>query len=43
MTYHVEVFNPGDMPARDVMSSEETPDGFSYLAAIRLPKWPENG
>jgi uncharacterized repeat protein (TIGR01451 family) len=33
VTYHVEVFNPGDMPARDVMLSEETPDGFTYLTS----------
>ena len=33
VTYHIEVFNPGDMPARDVMLSEEAPDGFAYVSS----------
>ena len=33
VTYHIEAFNPGDMPARDVMLSEDTPDGFSYVSS----------
>ena len=43
MTYHIEAFNPGDMPARDVMLSEDTPDGFHHVSTIRPPKWSENG
>ena len=33
ITYRIEVSNPGDLPARDVVASEEVPDGLSFLQA----------
>ena len=37
ITYRVEVSNPGDLPARDVVAAEELPDGLSFLQANPAP------
>ncbi|MGA2254879.1 MAG: hypothetical protein ABSG53_09470, partial [Thermoguttaceae bacterium] len=37
ITYRVEVSNPGDLPAREVVASEEVPDGLSFLQANPVP------
>ena len=37
VTYRMEVSNPGDLPARDVVASEEVPDGLSFLQANPAP------
>ena len=37
ITYRIEVSNPGDLPARDVVASEEVPDGLSFLQANPAP------
>ena len=37
VTYHVEVSNPGDLPARDVVATEEVPEGLSFLQANPPP------
>ena len=33
ITYRIEVSNPGDLPARDVVASDEVPAGLSFLEA----------
>ncbi len=33
VTYHLEVSNPGDLPAADVVLSDEVPDSFTYLTS----------
>ena len=37
VTYRIEVSNPGDLPARDVVASEEVPDGLTFLQANPAP------
>jgi uncharacterized repeat protein (TIGR01451 family) len=37
LTYRIEVSNPGDLLARDVVASEEVPDGLSFLQANPAP------
>ncbi len=37
ITYRMEVSNPGDLPARDVVATEEVPDGLSFLQANPVP------
>lgn len=37
VTYRVEVSNPGDLPARDIVASEEVPEGLSFLQANPAP------
>ena len=37
ITYRIEVNNPGDLPARDVVATEEVPDGLSFLQANPAP------
>jgi len=33
MTYHIDVTNPGDLPADGVVVSDEIPDGTTYLSS----------
>jgi uncharacterized repeat protein (TIGR01451 family) len=33
LTYRIEVYNPGDQVARDVLVSEEIPDGLTYVGS----------
>ena len=33
LTYRIEVWNPGDLPAKDVVAVEGVPDGLTYLSS----------
>ena len=33
ISYRIEVSNPGDLPARDIVASEDVPDGLTFLQA----------
>ncbi len=33
ITYRIDVSNPGDLPARDVVASDEVPEGLSFVEA----------
>ncbi|MEI8375214.1 MAG: hypothetical protein WCJ35_20530 [Planctomycetota bacterium] len=37
ITYRIEVSNPGDLPAREVVATEEVPDGLSFLQSNPAP------
>ncbi len=37
ITYRIEVSNPGDLPAREVVATEVVPDGLSFLQANPAP------
>ena len=37
VTYRIEVSNPGDLPARDIVATEEVPKGLNFLQANPVP------
>ncbi|MGA2063865.1 MAG: hypothetical protein ABSG86_02800 [Thermoguttaceae bacterium] len=37
VTYHIEVVNPGDLPARDVTVLDDAPEGLEFLGGTPAP------